>query len=255
MTRPSPPLSVPWRSPWLTGMASCTRWRTKTSVSPTRPRATIGGRLTASRRPQRPRGYTRRRERFGQIFLPAVLSRASLASCHAELGGMFPCRECSRRRRAPHCRGGCPPREPRMGLLWGSVAVPPPRGPCQGPPPARTGRRHLSGSGPSRSFSSGWLRPWARAYTLAGRTADAVPLLTQALEQPTAMEIVGHQALCRLSWGRHVCWLAAWRRRMPSPRVCWRLPVSARNAATRRMPCTSSATLRRGAILWRASPP
>ena len=39
------------------------------------------------------------------------------------------------------------------------------------------------------------------AYTLAGRVADAVPLLTQALEQTTAMEMVGYQALCRLSLG------------------------------------------------------
>src|SRR4029453_9111843 len=31
----------------------------------------------------------RRRERFGQVFLPAVISRAYLAACHAELG-MFP---------------------------------------------------------------------------------------------------------------------------------------------------------------------
>jgi tetratricopeptide (TPR) repeat protein len=34
------------------------------------------------------------------------------------------------------------------------------------------------------------------AYTLAGRVADAVPLLTQAVEQATALEMVAHQALC-----------------------------------------------------------
>ena len=28
----------------------------------------------------------RRHERFGQVFLPAVFSRAALAACHAELG-------------------------------------------------------------------------------------------------------------------------------------------------------------------------
>ena len=47
MTRPSPPPSVPSRSPWPAGMSSCTRWRTRTSASPTRPRATIVGRSTA----------------------------------------------------------------------------------------------------------------------------------------------------------------------------------------------------------------
>jgi tetratricopeptide (TPR) repeat protein len=40
------------------------------------------------------------------------------------------------------------------------------------------------------------------AYTLGGRVADAVPLLTQALEQTTAMEGGGFfQTRCRLSLG------------------------------------------------------
>ena len=39
------------------------------------------------------------------------------------------------------------------------------------------------------------------AYTLGGRVADAVPLLTQAMEQTMATERVLHQALCRLSLG------------------------------------------------------
>src|SRR5262249_20601100 len=40
------------------------------------------------------------------------------------------------------------------------------------------------------------------AYTLGGRVADAVPLLTQAMEQATAMERVSDQAFCRLSLGK-----------------------------------------------------
>jgi tetratricopeptide (TPR) repeat protein len=48
--------------------------------------------------------------------------------------------------------------------------------------------------------------PWmaaalGAAYTLAGRVADAVPLLTQAMEQANATEGVVYQALCRLSLG------------------------------------------------------
>jgi tetratricopeptide (TPR) repeat protein len=39
------------------------------------------------------------------------------------------------------------------------------------------------------------------AYILAGRIAEAVPWLTQAMEQSTAMEMVGPQVLCRLSLG------------------------------------------------------
>ena len=39
------------------------------------------------------------------------------------------------------------------------------------------------------------------AYTLGGRVADAVPLLTQAMEQTIATEMVGFQALCGLPLG------------------------------------------------------
>jgi len=38
-------------------------------------------------------------------------------------------------------------------------------------------------------------------YTLSGRVADAVPLLTQAMEQSMATEMLVYQALCRLSLG------------------------------------------------------
>ena len=39
------------------------------------------------------------------------------------------------------------------------------------------------------------------AYTLAGRVADAVVLLTQALEQTMATDMLGYQALCTLPLG------------------------------------------------------
>jgi tetratricopeptide (TPR) repeat protein len=39
------------------------------------------------------------------------------------------------------------------------------------------------------------------AYTLAGRLTDAIPLLTQAMEQTTAVAMVGFQALCLLPLG------------------------------------------------------
>ena len=44
---------------------------------------------------------------------------------------------------------------------------------------------------------------WAlgAAYTLGGHVADAVPLLTQAMEQAIATNIVEDQALCHLSLG------------------------------------------------------
>jgi len=39
------------------------------------------------------------------------------------------------------------------------------------------------------------------AYTLGGRVTDAVPLLTQAMEQTTATELIVFQTLCRLPLG------------------------------------------------------
>jgi tetratricopeptide (TPR) repeat protein len=48
--------------------------------------------------------------------------------------------------------------------------------------------------------------PWmaetlGAAYTLSGRIAEAVPLLTQAMEQATTTATASHQAFCRLSLG------------------------------------------------------
>jgi tetratricopeptide (TPR) repeat protein len=43
--------------------------------------------------------------------------------------------------------------------------------------------------------------PLGAAYALTGRVADAVMLLTQAIEQATAMEMVVFQVSCRLSLG------------------------------------------------------
>ena len=96
--------------------------------------------------------------------------------------------------------------------------------------------------------------PWmaaalGAAYTLGGRVADAMPLLTQAMEQTSCN---GNGRAIRRSvvslWVRRICWPAAWRRRRPSPSGRWRSPVRTRNAATRRMPCASSARLPRIAL-------
>jgi tetratricopeptide (TPR) repeat protein len=47
-----------------------------------------------------------------------------------------------------------------------------------------------------------WMaEPLGAAYTLAGRIADAVPLLIQALEQSIATEMVVTQTPCRVSLG------------------------------------------------------
>ena len=141
----------------------------------------------------------RRHERFGQVILPAVHSRAVLAVCHAELGTVRR-GPCPRGRRAADCRGGGSPREPHDGLVGDRSAGPPPGRPAQGAPLLERAVGICQDADLPAYF------PWmaaalGAAYTLAGRVADAVPLLTQALEQTTATEMAGFQALCSLSLG------------------------------------------------------
>ena len=140
-----------------------------------------------------------RRERFGQVILPAVLSRAYLAWCHAELGtfaegrtlgdeGLQIAEEVDHPGSLMYAYHG-------IGLL----AL------RQGDLPRALPRLERA-MGLCQDADLPLYFPWiaaalGAAYALAGRCADAVPLLTQALEQATATATVVQQALCRLSLG------------------------------------------------------
>ena len=141
--------------------------------------------------------------------------------------------------------------EPHDCLVGDWCADPPPRRPPQGAPPARTGRGHSVRTWTSRAGSPGRLQPWVR-HILSRARADAVPLLTQAMEQSDCWEEPIFRRSVVSPWGRRICWPAAWRRRTPSPSARWRSPVSTRNVATRRMPYVSSARLPRSAIPQRS---
>jgi len=142
----------------------------------------------------------RRHERLGgYVILPAVRSHANLAWCHAELGTFAEGRalgaEGLRIAEAVAHPGSLMWAYHGIGLLslrQGDLPRALPRleraiGICQ--------EANLSGLFPRIALILG------AAYTLAGRIADAVPLLTQALEQSIAMETGGDQALCGLSLG------------------------------------------------------
>jgi tetratricopeptide (TPR) repeat protein len=142
---------------------------------------------------------TGRRERFGAVFLPAVHSRAWLAWCHAELGtftkGKALGDEGLRIAEAvAHpaslmiaswgigllaLRQGDLPRA--LPLLERAVGI------CQDA---------------DLPFYFPWMA-WAlgAAYTLAERVADAVSLLTQAIEQAAVLEAGWYQVPCHLSLG------------------------------------------------------
>jgi tetratricopeptide (TPR) repeat protein len=142
----------------------------------------------------------RRHERFGRAFLPAVVSRTWLAACHAELGmfaagralgdeGLRIAEAIAHPASLMIASGGIGLLTLRQGdlpralpLLERAVGI------CQD--------TDLPGLFLEMASALG------AAYTLGGRVAAAVPLLTQALEQTTAMEGGGFfQTRCRLALG------------------------------------------------------
>ena len=185
MTRPSPPASAPSRSPRPAGMSSCTRWRTSPSAAAYQAQGDYRRAIDCFGQTVASFDGARRYERFGHALLPAVLSRAWLAACHAELGTFAEGRalgeEGLRIAEAVEHPGSL-----IVCLRGGSVCCPsakatcPERSPCSNGPWASVRKRT------SRSISPGWLRPWAWRTPSSGRVADAVPLLTQAMEQSTA---------------------------------------------------------------------
>jgi class 3 adenylate cyclase/tetratricopeptide (TPR) repeat protein len=142
---------------------------------------------------------TQRYERLGNVVLPAVHSRASLACCHAELGtfaeGWAFGEEGLRIAEAAAHPASL------MFASWGIglLAL------CQG---------NLLRALPLLERAVGlcqdaylplyfpWMAPaLGAAYILGGRIADAVPLLTQAMEQANITAMGGFQARCRLPLG------------------------------------------------------
>jgi class 3 adenylate cyclase/tetratricopeptide (TPR) repeat protein len=140
-----------------------------------------------------------RHERLGQVILPSVSSRAWLAACHAELGTFAEGRalgeEGLRIAEAVAHPGSL------MFASWG-VGLPPLR---QGELPRALPRLERAVAICQEADLPAWFPrmvvPLGAAYTLSGRVADAVTLLTQAMEQATAMELVNFQAGCHLSLG------------------------------------------------------
>jgi tetratricopeptide (TPR) repeat protein len=141
----------------------------------------------------------RRHERFGDFTLPAVMARAHLAWCHAE-GGTFA------EGRALGDEGvriaevvQHPPS--LMTALWGMGLLCLRQGDLPRALSLLTRSLGLCQEADIPVDFSKIAAALGAAYTLAGRLADAVPLLTQALEQGTALGKVDEQAFCSLSLG------------------------------------------------------
>ena len=141
----------------------------------------------------------RSRERFGQVNLPAVFSRAHLAWCHAELGafaeGLAIGDEGLRIAETV---------DHPTSVLWAYCGISLPvlrQGDLSRALPWLERAMRICQDMNLRSQFLVVATALGQAYTLAGRVADAVALLTQALDQSTATERVDMQVLCRFALG------------------------------------------------------
>ena len=141
----------------------------------------------------------RARERFGQVFLPAVTSRAYLAWCHAELGTFAEGSALGKEGLRIAEAVDHPPS--LMMASWGGGLLALRQGDLPRALPLLERAMSLCQDADLPVFFPWMAAVLGAAYTLAGRVADAVLLLTQAMEQTTATEMAGYQTLCSLSLG------------------------------------------------------
>jgi tetratricopeptide (TPR) repeat protein len=141
----------------------------------------------------------RRRERFGQVNLPAVMSRANLAWCHAELGtfaeGRILGEEGLRIAEAVNHPSSL------MRAYWGIGLLSIRQGDLHRALPLLERAVGLCQDADLPVYFPLMAAALGAAYTLSGRIADAMPLLTQAMEQAVAAQTANDWALCRLSLG------------------------------------------------------
>jgi tetratricopeptide (TPR) repeat protein len=142
---------------------------------------------------------TRHDERFGLPVLPAVTSRARLASCHAELGTFVEGRALGDEGLSIAEAVAHPPS--LMVASWGVGLLSLRQGDLPRALP-RLERAVDICQDADLPFYFPWMAAaLGAAYALGGRVADAMALLKQAMEQSTATGSVYFQALCRLPLG------------------------------------------------------
>jgi tetratricopeptide (TPR) repeat protein len=141
----------------------------------------------------------RRRERFGQLFLPAVVSRAYLTVCHAELG-TFPEGKAFGDEGLRIAEAVNHPAS-LMIASWGLGLLSLRQGNLSRALPRLERAVGLCQDADIPAYFPVMAEALGAAYTLAGRVADAVPLLTHALEQTMVMGTVGNETRCRLFLG------------------------------------------------------
>ena len=141
----------------------------------------------------------RRRERFGEAFLPAVFSHACLAHCHAELGAFAEGRafgdEGFQIAETVDHPGSL------MWAYWGIGLLSLYQGDLRRALPPLERAVGLSHEADLPAYFPRMAAALGAAYTLDERGADAVPLLTQALEQSTTTTRAHYETLCSFPLG------------------------------------------------------
>ena len=141
----------------------------------------------------------RRRERFGQAILPAVNSRAYLACCYADLGRFAEGRalgdEGLRIAEAVDHPGSL------MAASWGVGLLALRQGDLPRALPLLERAVDICREADLPVYFIRAAAALVAVYTLGGRITDAVPLLTEVMEQTIATAMVAFQALCSLSLG------------------------------------------------------
>ena len=144
-------------------------------------------------------GGAQRHEHFGQATLPSVQSRAFLAACHAELGrfaeGSTPGEEGLRIAETVAHPSSL------MWVYYGIGLLSLRQGDLHRALPRLERAMGICQEAAISLFFPRMAAALGAAYNLAGRSADAIPLVTQAIEQTTTVDMVGHQAPCSLALG------------------------------------------------------
>jgi class 3 adenylate cyclase/tetratricopeptide (TPR) repeat protein len=138
----------------------------------------------------------RHRERFGLVNLPSVDSRADLAFCHAELGAFAEGRVLGEEGLRIAEEVGHP--ASLMTALWGIGLLALRQGDLHRALPRLERALSICQDADLPGYFPLMAAALGAAYTLGGRAADAVALLTQAMEQVTATDRAGFQARCHL---------------------------------------------------------
>jgi len=141
----------------------------------------------------------RRRGRFGQPILPAVASRGFLTVCHAELGMFAEGRTLGEEGLRMAETFDHP--ASLMIASWGVGLLSLRHGDLPRALPLLERAVRICRDADLSLFFPRVAPALGAAYTLGERVADAVPLLTQALEQTVATGAVVFQALCSLPLG------------------------------------------------------